>query len=408
MASRCGTRVAYIANEFPNLVEGYIVKEVEALRQVGTEVFCYSVKIPKPRDLPPSFQSYHIETVYLRPLKPLLLIKAAWFALRSVQGLKDIYHRILFRGHESAIQRLKALSHLLQGVYFALLIRSWDLSHIHAHHGYSASFAAMVASRMLGIPYSLTLHGSDLLINRFYLDLKLKHCKLCFTISDYNKRFLLEKYKAVSPNKVIVRRMGTSANRAFQASAEDAVVRHGSIILSVGRLHKVKNHDFLIRACAKLKERRFDFICIIIGGGDERQKLENMIEKFGLVREVKLLDSVDRPFVDVFYEMADLVVLTSKSEGIPIVLMEAMLRKRIVLAPEITGIPELVLDGKTGFLYRAGDLEDFVSKAIGITEIQKDLADLRERARNHVLNKFDESKNLESFVSKFLEQMKTT
>jgi len=54
------------------------------------------------------------------------------------------------------------------------------------------------------------------------------------------------------------------------------------------------------------------------------------------------------------YRFADVVVLTSRSEGIPLVLMEAMGRGKIVLAPAITGIPELVLPGKTGFLTPRG------------------------------------------------------
>lgn len=53
-------------------------------------------------------------------------------------------------------------------------------------------------------------------------------------------------------------------------------------------------------------------------------------------------------------------MLTSRSEGLPLVLMEAMGRGRIVLAPAITGIPELVMQGRTGFLYQAGSMDDFV------------------------------------------------
>ena len=58
---------------------------------------------------------------------------------------------------------------------------------------------------------------------------------------------------------------------------------------------------------------------------------------------------------------ADLVVMTSKSEGIPVVLMEAMAHEKLVLAPAITGIPELVEHLRTGFLYHPGSIPDFVS-----------------------------------------------
>ena len=66
--------------------------------------------------------------------------------------------------------------------------------------------------------------------------------------------------------------------------------------------------------------------------------------------------------MDALYRHADVAVLTSRSEGIPLVLMEAMARGRIVLAPAITGVPELVIPGKTGFLYAAGTLKDLVPR----------------------------------------------
>jgi len=73
--------------------------------------------------------------------------------------------------------------------------------------------------------------------------------------------------------------------------------------------------------------------------------------------------------MDSWYDRADLVVLTSRSEGIPLVLMEAMARGRIVLAPAITGIPELVIAGKTGFLYEPGSLQDFVARLLFIRSL---------------------------------------
>jgi glycosyltransferase involved in cell wall biosynthesis len=109
---------------------------------------------------------------------------------------------------------------------------------------------------------------------------------------------------------------------------------------------------------------------------------------------VKLLGHLSREDLDACYRLCDLVVLTSRSEGIPLVLMEAMARGKTVLAPAITGIPELVKDGETGFLYRAGSLEDFVSKIDVIRNSQPVLPRLRRAAREHVLQHFDRQKNL--------------
>ena len=89
-----------------------------------------------------------------------------------------------------------------------------------------------------------------------------------------------------------------------------------------------------------------------------------LIRKNRLQDQIKLLGHVGQRQMDALYWRADVVVLTSRSEGIPLVLMEAMARGRIVLAPAITGIPEIVIPGKTGFLYAPGALQDFVAKIL--------------------------------------------
>jgi glycosyltransferase involved in cell wall biosynthesis len=97
-----------------------------------------------------------------------------------------------------------------------------------------------------------------------------------------------------------------------------------------------------------------------------------------------------------------LVVLTSRSEGIPLVLMEAMVRGIPVLAPTITGIPELVLDGKTGFLYRPGSLEDFVARVELVHRSESALGPLGQAARQHVLQHFNREQNLAAFCDLIL------
>ena len=95
------------------------------------------------------------------------------------------------------------------------------------------------------------------------------------------------------------------------------------------------------------------FECLIAGEGPERRNLESLIRRCGLEERVTLLGHVPREHMDSLYDRADVVVLTSRSEGIPLVLMEAMARGKIVLAPAITGIPELVIAGRDGISVRS-------------------------------------------------------
>jgi glycosyltransferase involved in cell wall biosynthesis len=82
--------------------------------------------------------------------------------------------------------------------------------------------------------------------------------------------------------------------------------------------------------------------------------------------------------------------------------MEAMVRGIPVLAPTITGIPELVLDGKNGFLYRPGSLEDFVARVELVHRSESALGPLGRAARQHVLQHFNRERNLAAFCDLIL------
>jgi glycosyltransferase involved in cell wall biosynthesis len=148
--------------------------------------------------------------------------------------------------------------------------------------------------------------------------------------------------------------------------------------------------------------------CFIAGEGPERRKLEWLIEELQLTDVVTLLGHVPHDEIERYYQVADLVVLTSHSEGIPLVLMEAMALGKIVLAPAMTGIPELVVDGKTGFLYKPGELEEFVWRVEEICGSLRALDSVRRAARAHVQTEFNQKKNLQLFADLFLEQIAGT
>jgi glycosyltransferase involved in cell wall biosynthesis len=183
----------------------------------------------------------------------------------------------------------------------------------------------------------------------------------------------------------------------------------------------VKDHAFLIQACARLKKLGVHFECAIAGDGPERAHLKSLIRKHKLEERVTLLGHVARESMNSLYDRADVVLLTSRSEGIPLVLIEAMARGKIVLAPAITGIPELVIAGKTGFLYQPGSLNAFVDRLLFIrslmlAELPPDLRRafpaaagqldwMRHAARVQVRHNFNRKWNLEAFGDLFLQRI---
>jgi colanic acid/amylovoran biosynthesis glycosyltransferase len=396
--------VAYLANQFPSPVEPYVVQEIQELRRRGVIVIPCSAR-HDPTALDSELMALAAETLYLQTLQVKLSIYAAILCFVKFPMLKDFYRRALLQGSEPMGRRLHTLLHTWLGVYYALLIERLGVEHIHVHHGYFASWIAMVAARFLGIEFSMTLHGSDLLLHPAYLDTKLKHCKFCVTISEFNRQHILDRYPDVQLDKVVVRRMGVDPGPINPSTSQPSRENRALVMLAVGRLHPVKDHAFLVRACRLLKDREVPFACVIAGEGPERASIDALVRDLDLAAEVRLVGHLSRPHLDACYARADLVVLTSRSEGIPLVLMEAMARGKPVLAPAITGIPELVLDGENGFLYRPGSLEDFVARVELVHDSQSALGALGRAARRHVLQHFNRDKNLAAFCNLLLQHI---
>jgi glycosyltransferase involved in cell wall biosynthesis len=388
-------RIAYLTNCFPSAVEPYVMDEIEALRARGVKVLASSAR--KVGELAPDLQGWSRETLYLQRLRFGAVLLSLIRCCTEYRQLHPFLVRIAI-GDESLVRRAKALLHTWLGVYYSVLLQGKQIDHIHVHHGYFSSWIAMVTARVLGISYSMTLHGSDLLINAAYLDIKLEHCRACFTISEYNRNVIFRRYAGIAQEKIRLRRLGVDVPERGSATREVSKSDHRFVLLVPGRLHAIKNHSFLLTACAALKARGFDFVCFIAGEGPERRRIEKQIRRLGLQSEVKLLGHVAHEDLIALYPLADLVVLTSKSEGIPVVLMEAMAHGCVVLAPNITGIPELVIDGKTGFLYEPGSVNDFADGVMLASRSRSALGPVRGAARNLVSKDFNRAVNSDRFI----------
>jgi glycosyltransferase involved in cell wall biosynthesis len=411
--------VAYLANQFPSPVEPYVVEEIEELRRRGVRVIAGSVRKPR---MNPSANVQREPEIALQPLPLIVFLRAFGLCVCRWKRISVLIARIAFRGKEGPLKRVKALAHTWLGACYAVLLKGHGVDHIHVHHGYFGSWIAMVAARLLGVEFSMTLHGSDLLLHGTYLDVKLENCSFCLTVSEYNRRYILGRYSGVDPARIVVARLGVDVSEFDPLAAPRARASGDPFtVVAVGRLHSVKDHAFLLHACAQLCDFEVPFECLIAGEGPERRNLESLIRQLGLQGRATLLGHVPREQMDSFYDRADLVVLTSRSEGVPLVLMEAMARGKIVLAPAITGIPELVIPGKTGFLYEPGSLDDFLDRLLFIrSRIQaldhpeprrripstlRQLEWVRHAARMQVQHNFNRSKNLEAFGDLFLQRI---
>ena len=397
------TTVAYIANEFPSPLEPYVIDEIVELRRRGAEVICCSGKRVSPNNLSLAERVFWKETRFFQPLSDDELVRAVRRLACDPDNLWQLLRPLLWEPGASPTRRIRALGHTVMGAALAEQLAPLKVEHIHAHHGYFASWMALAAARLLGIGFSFTLHGSDLLQRAELLSAKLRACQFCVTVSDFNRQHILRNYPSTPSEKIILQRLGVDRVLSWPTPAAPAETDHRRFcLLSVGRLHQVKDYRFLIEACAALRDQGLDFLCWIVGEGPERPTLERQIMASGLQGRIYLIGQVPRTDLPGYYRYADLVVMTSKSEGIPVVLMEAMAHEKLVLAPAITGIPELVEHQSTGFLYQPGSLPDFVSAVSWIHVHKASLAGIQHAAAASIAASYNRQRNLRTFAEQFL------
>jgi len=121
------------------------------------------------------------------------------------------------------------------------------------------------------------------------------------------------------------------------------------VILYVGRLHREKGLDVLLRALALLApETHLAWRTLVVGDGPERRRMEEVADNLGL--HDRLIFAGFRSPIGPWFDAGDLFVLPSREEGMPVAALEAMARARAVVATAVGGTPEVVLDGETGLL----------------------------------------------------------
>ena len=395
------TTVAYIANQFPSSIESYVMDEISELRKRGVRVICCSGKRVRSRELGEREREFWNETRFFQPLSDTQLMRAVRRLSSQPQAYSLLLKPVLRELPVSPARRLRSLGHTVMGAAMAEELAPFAVQHLHAHHGYFASWMALVAARLLGIGFSFTLHGSDLLVRADLLAAKLHECRFCVTVSDFNRKHILKSFPSTPPSKVIVQRLGVDRVPRSNVPVVKPQPRR-LCLLSVGRLHAVKNYAFLIQACAALRDEGVDFLCWIVGEGPDRPALELLIDELRLRDQVLLLGYVDRADLFSYYQYADLVALTSLSEGLPLVLMEAMAHEKLVLAPAITGIPELVEHGRTGFLYKSGSLTDFISTVRWILDHTASLGAVQRSAAESIAVNYNRQQNVGQFADQFL------
>jgi glycosyltransferase involved in cell wall biosynthesis len=152
------------------------------------------------------------------------------------------------------------------------------------------------------------------------------------------------------------------------------------IILNVGHLEKVKGHEYLIEAMKKIVKKRGDILCIIVGDGSLRVKLEKQIKKLNLGDYVKLVGAKPHDEIPYWMNACDIFVLPSLSEGNPTVMFEVLACGKPFVGTKVGGIPEIITSEDYGLLCEPANPEDLAEKILVALEKEWDSEKIRKYA----------------------------
>jgi glycosyltransferase involved in cell wall biosynthesis len=159
------------------------------------------------------------------------------------------------------------------------------------------------------------------------------------------------------------------------------------VVLNVGRLHAVKGQHYLVPMMRELRARVPDAVLLIAGEGDRRAALTRAVGAAGLDGAVRLLGL--RHDVDALLAASDVLVVSSESEAAGLPLYEAMRAGRPVVAHDVGGIREMVVEGETGFLVPCGDTARMAAAVADLLEDPARAAAMGEAGRRLGLERFD-------------------
>lgn len=386
-------RVAYVMSRFPKLTETFVLYEMLALEATGVAVEIFpllrhrtSVRHPEADRL--------VERARFAPfLSPRVLVANLAMLRRDPGRYLRVWWEVLSGTWGSANFFLGALGILPKSVFFAREMEKLGVQHVHAHFANHPAVAALIVHRLTGIPWSFTAHGSDLHVERRMLEAKVRAAAFVVTVSGYNRELIAAECGDDVRSRVHVVHCGVDAERfaTRRTPRDDGRFR----VTCVASLEPVKGHRFLVEACRLLRDRGVRFECELIGDGPLRRDIEARVRRARLDRCIWIRGRLPRPDVIRALRDTDAAVQAShptpagKREGIPVALMEAMASEVPVVASAVSGIPELVENGRTGILVPPGDpaaLADALERLAGDARLRRRLG---RAARAKVRREFD-------------------
>ncbi len=356
MQASAALHLAYLVNQYPAVSHTFIKREIQALERRGVKVSRFALRgwqdeLVDEDDLAEKERTRYVLQQSAAMLL-LALLRSAFARPRHFCNAVALTLR-MSRGSDRSFA--VHIAYLAEACVLKQWLAETSVTHLHAHFATNPAEVVSLVRALGGPPYSFTAHGSDIMDRPAQMALAHKVGNAAFVVAvcsfGRNQLFRWTPYN-VWP-KVAVVRCGLQSGYGSGSTSPGA--EHQRLVC-IGRLSKEKGQPLLIEAAARLHTQGVQVAITLVGDGPMRGEIERLIEHHGLSAHVRLTGWLDAQGIECELRQARALVVSSLSEGLPVVIMEAMSNRRPVIAPFLSGIPELVVHGETGWLYPASDV----------------------------------------------------
>ncbi len=323
-------------------------------------------------------------------------VEGAMFDVAQEYGIRVELVEILLR-NILPVKDLCAIPELVK----ALRRLKPDIVHTHSS---KAGILGRFAARLAGVPVVIhTIHGlpffggQNTLVNRAYILAE----RLAATQAD---RIVAVAQAMVSqavaagvarPEKFTTLCAGFDTESFFADPRRAASVRkelgipsEAFVVGKVARLVPSKGHQFLLEALGPLMKRHRNLWCLLVGDGLLRAAIESTIKQMGIDQRVRLADLVSPARVREMLWAMDMLVHTSEHEGLPLVLVQGLLAGLPVAAFDLDGAREVIVPDKTGYLVKAGSVEQLAGAIEATISATGPVEPLSDQARARLAQRF--------------------
>lgn len=353
-------RVDYLVSRFPRTSETFIVREIDALAGEGCPIGTIRSLFGSPDSTVHPVAARWLGRVW-RPDVRAVAAAAGWVLGRHPAKLARLLAAIVWDFRRSPRMLVRGVATLAVAIAHARQLAHTPGVHVHAHYATFPLLAAWVCHRLVGVTYSVTTHAHDIYVDTSGLARRCGEAEFVVAISRHNRDLLEGLLDPAIPVELVHCGIDTAAYE-FRPRPLPAT---GPIrALCVASLQEYKGHRYLLEALTVGGPAVSRVELDLIGDGPLRAELVALASRAGIADRVRFRGACPESDVAAALAATDLFVLPSvvatdgQKEGLPVALMESLASGAPTVSTRLSGIGEIVMDGRTGLLCRPGDPGD--------------------------------------------------